>query len=62
MNKKLTIASALLAASAAFAFETWNGAEEGSYRVLTELDNGTETSGYWFSYNDKADGGASTVA
>ena len=61
MNKKLTIASALLAASAAFAFETWNGAEEGSYRVLTELDNGTETSGYWFSYNDKADGGASTV-
>ncbi|MBQ7081365.1 MAG: T9SS type A sorting domain-containing protein [Fibrobacter sp.] len=62
MNKKLTIASALLAASAAFAFETWNGADEGSYRVLTELDNGTETSGYWFSYNDKADGGASTVA
>lgn len=61
MNKKLTIASALLAASAAFAFQTWIGADEGSYRVLTEIGNSTDTEGYWFSYNDKNDGGESEV-
>ena len=58
MNKKLTIASALLAASAAFAFETWNG---DAYQVDTGLDNGSETSGYWFSYGDDGDGGESKV-
>jgi len=61
MNKKLTIASALLVASVAFAFETWNGAVEGSYRVLTELGNKSDTEGYWFSYGDDADGGGSKV-
>ena len=58
--KKLTIASALLAASAAFAFETWLGVDQNP-QVDTGLDNGTETAGYWFSYTDKDDGGKSLV-
>lgn len=60
MNKKLTIASALLAASSAFAFVTWNGAD-GVYKVDTEIGNDTETAGYWFSYDDSGDKGASSV-
>ena len=62
MNKKLTIASALLAASAAFAgpFQTWIGAE-GLPQVNTGLGNDTETYGYWFSYADDGDGGKSKV-
>ena len=66
MNKKLTIATAALAVSTAFAgladgvFETWIGAD-GSPQVLTGLDNGTKTSGYWYSYSDDADGGGSKV-
>jgi hypothetical protein len=66
MNKKLTLATALVAGSAAFAglndgvFDTWLGAD-GSAQVLTGLDNGSETSGYWFSYGDDGDGGASRV-
>ena len=60
MNKKLTLASALLAASAAFAFDTWIGAE-GEPQVQTGLENSTKTQGYWFSYGDDGDGGASKV-
>ena len=60
MNKKLLIASAALAASGAFALETWVGAD-GDYRVDTGLDDGTETSGYWYSYTDSGDGGSSTI-
>ena len=66
MNKKLTIASALAVASASFAalddgiFQLWVGAE-GSAQVHTGLDNGSETSGYWWAYNDKLDGGGSEV-
>ncbi len=66
MNKKLTIASALVVASASFAalddgvFQLWVGAE-GSAQVHTGLDNGSETSGYWWAYNDKLDGGESEV-
>ena len=66
MNKKLTIASALLAASTAFAgladgvFDLWLGTD-GSPQVMTGLDNGTETAGYWFSYDDSGDKGASKV-
>ena len=66
MNKKLTIASALVVASASFAalddgiFQLWVGAE-GSAQVHTGLDNGSETSGYWWAYNDKLDGGGSEV-
>ena len=60
MTKKLTIASALFAASTAFAFVTWLGSD-GNPQVETGLDNGTETAGYWFAYNDKDDGGKSQV-
>lgn len=60
MSKKLTAATALVAASAAFAFDTWIGSE-GLPQVNTGLDNGSETSGYWFAYNDKDDGGKSQV-
>ena len=38
----------------------WDGANDGS-RVMTGLDNGTGTSGYWYWYNDKADGGLSSI-
>ena len=58
MNKKLTLASALLAATSAFAFITWNADSD---KVLTEIGNDTETAGYWFSYGDDGDGGASSV-
>lgn len=64
MNKKILLGSALAmaASSAAFAqdFVTWAG-DDGTYQVTTGLDNGTKTSGYWYSYNDKNDGGASTI-
>jgi len=66
MNKKLTIASALLAASAAFAglddgvFELWLGSE-GAFQVLTGIGNDSETAGYWFSYDDSGDKGGSKV-
>lgn len=61
MNKKILTASAFLAAaSLSFGFETWNGAD-GVYQINTELDAGTETAGYWFTYADDADGGASSV-
>jgi hypothetical protein len=60
MNKKLTIASALLAGSAAFAFELWNGADLVE-QINTGIGNTTETAGYWFDYGDDGDGGASKV-
>ena len=60
MNKKLTIAAALLAASSAFAFDVWDGAQ-GAPQVVTGLDNGSETSGYWFGYDDSNDKGKSKV-
>lgn len=38
----------------------WRG-DEGIYQVQTEMDAGTETSGYWFEYRDDADGGLSHI-
>ena len=38
----------------------WNGAAA-EYRVNTGFDNGTETSGFWFSFGDNVDGGLSTI-
>ena len=38
----------------------WVGADDGS-RAITGLDNGTETSGYWFWFEDHADGGNSRI-
>lgn len=60
MKKSIFAASALLAAASAFAFTTWYG-DENVYQIDTELDAGTETAGYWFTYGDDADGGASKV-
>lgn len=39
---------------------SWVGADDGS-RAITGLDNGTETSGYWYWYNDIVDGGNSRI-
>jgi hypothetical protein len=44
----------------ASSFETWFGSN-GSAQIITGYDNGTETSGYWFSYSDDIDGGLSTI-
>jgi hypothetical protein len=41
-------------------FQTWFG-YNGDYQVITGHDNGTETSGYWFTYDDEMDGGRSTI-
>ena len=71
MNKKSVLTTALFAASvatstafAAGTFKTWIGADEadqgGNAQIQTGLDNGTETSGYWYSYGDDADGGLSS--
>ena len=62
MNKKILTASALLAAaSLSFGFTTWHGSE-GVARIDTGYDeSGEDNSGYWYNYNDKADGGASVV-
>ncbi len=60
MNKKLTIASALLVGSAAFAFETWIGTDL-TEQIATGIANDTETAGYWFDYGDGGDGGKSAV-
>ena len=63
MNTKITWAAAFLAASAVYAastFTTWDG-NDGLPQVQTGLDNGTQTSGYWFSYGDTDDGGGSKV-
>ena len=46
--------------SVSTAFPTWIGAN-GDSRVDTRLDNGSKTSGYWFTYSDDADGGGSRV-
>lgn len=59
MNKKIQLLTAIaLASTAAFGFVKWEGDTE---KVNTELDNSTETGGYWFDYNDSADQGLSKV-
>ena len=63
MNKALaTSVSALLTASASYVhgFDTWLGSE-GEAHVETGLDNGSGTSGYWFSADDGGDGGNSKI-
>jgi len=41
-------------------FQTWFGTN-GEARINTGHDNGTETSGYWFTYSDDSDGGLSQI-
>ena len=62
MYGKVTLISALCAASAVYAstFKTWNGADDDVYdQVQTGLN--TEWGGFWFTYGDDGDGGASMV-
>ena len=59
MKTKILLAS-LVAASAAFALDTWYGTEA-VYRITTGLDDGDSTSGYWYSYTDSGEGGSSTI-
>ena len=42
------------------AFETWRGTDH-NQRIITGVDNGSETSGYWFNYADDSDGGESRI-
>lgn len=58
--KKLFLSSIILLASISFGLETWNGLN-GDYRVTTELDDGSDESGYWFNYDDVSNGGSSTI-
>ena len=62
---KRFLLATLCTASAVYAgtFKTWNGADDDVYdQVLTGLDNGTETSGYWYTYGDDAAGGQSSFS
>ena len=61
---KKFLSAALCFASAIYAgpFITWNGADDDAPdQIQTGLDNGTGTSGFWFTYTDHVDGGASIV-
>lgn len=61
MNKKILIASAFLAAATMVsALTTWSGAN-GDYRVDTGLDDGSDESGYWYTYADDANSGTSAI-
>jgi uncharacterized protein (TIGR02145 family) len=40
--------------------DLWNGAA-GDYRVITGFDDGSDKSGYWYSYDDQPDGGSSAI-
>lgn len=41
--------------------DLWNGTIEGDYRVNTGYDNGSDESGYWYTYNDQLNGGSSAI-
>lgn len=58
MDKKLLWIAAHCAVSTALALEVWNGDTE---FIKTGLDNGLETSGYWYTYNDNKEGGQSKI-
>lgn len=61
MNKKILIASAFLAAATMVsALTTWSG-PNGDYRVDTGLDDGSDESGYWYTYSDAANKGTSDI-
>ena len=58
MNKKALLTAALCTVSATLALDDWYGDTES---IKTGLDNGLETSGYWYTYNDNKVGGKSKV-
>lgn len=59
-NDTLVVIPVPASVSASGCFEPWFG-YEGIYRIYTGYDNGSESSGYWFYYNDAADGGLSQI-
>ena len=58
MDKKILLTAALCASSAVLALEPWYGDTE---FIKTGLDNGLETSGYWYTFTDNKDGGQSII-
>lgn len=58
MNTKLLFGLAALATSSAFALQMWNAE---SYRVITDTDDGSDESGYWFTYDDANNSGNSAI-
>ena len=44
----------------AHCFKAWDPTAF-EYSIYTGYDNGTETSGYWYTYGDDSDGGMSTI-
>ena len=56
----MTIAVAV-ATSLSFGFIQWSGANR-DYRIETEFDDGSDTYGYWYPYDDNYLGGTTTVA
>ena len=62
MEKFLLAALCVTSAIYAGPFITWNGADDDAPdQIQTGLDNGTGTSGFWFTYTDYVDGGQSIV-
>ena len=62
MEKFLLAALCVTSAIYAGPFITWNGADDDAPdQIQTGLDNGTGTSGFWFTYTDYGDGGQSIV-
>jgi len=58
MDKKILFIAALCTVSTTLALDTWYGDTE---FINTGLDNGLETSGYWYTYNDNKEGGQSEI-
>ena len=58
MDKKILFIAALCTVSTTLALDTWYGYTES---IKTGLDNGLETSGYWYTYNDNKEGGQSKI-
>lgn len=56
----MTWSSSSESTGAAHCFEPWHG-NDMVYQLLTGYDNGSGTSGYWYSFGDDADGGMSTI-
>ncbi|WP_088627137.1 hypothetical protein [Fibrobacter sp. UWB5] len=56
----MTWSSSSESTGAAHCFEDWDGYAM-DYQIATGYDNGSGTSGYWYSFGDDADGGMSTI-
>lgn len=52
--------SSEIAFDSVLVFDMWNPADY-EYRIETGIDDGSETSGYWYVFDDTYDGGASSI-